>query len=235
MTDTYTRPTFDKLNADKQAQIRETAMREFATHSYEEASINRIVQRLGIAKGSIYQYFGDKKSLYLFLVDYAARQKKNFVGEVRNQAVDDFWAWLQDCYLQGLRFDMHYPHFTGLLHRFSEEKAVPESRMLVERHEEAAFEFFHEKLKETYVDNKPAPRLELTAFMIVQSGRSLLKYVARHYHIDFEENVRKGKPVVGVGQDELEMLTEQVVHSLRYGIQEGKNELSNDNINQDYA
>ncbi len=43
MTDTYTQPTFDKLNAGKQAQIRETAMREFAVHSYEEASTNTSV------------------------------------------------------------------------------------------------------------------------------------------------------------------------------------------------
>lgn len=220
MTDTYTQPTFDKLKADKQAQIREYAIREFATHSYEEASLNRIVQSLGIAKGSIYQYFGDKKSLYLYLAGFAAEKKKSFVGEVRNQTFGEFWPWLHDCFLQGLRFDMHYPHYTGLLHRFSEENAVAEARMLVEQHENLAFDFFHEELCQSYGDSIPATRLELTAFMIVQSGRSLLKYVARHYHIDFEENVRKGKPVVGIGQDELEILTKQVVHSLRYGIQE---------------
>lgn len=220
MNDTYTRSTFDKLKAPKQAQIRECAMREFAVHSYEDASINRIVQAIGIAKGSIYQYFDDKKSLYLYLVGYAAEQKKSFVGEVRNQAFDDFWYWLQDCYLQGLRFDMHYPHYTGLLHRFSEEKAVPEARMMLEHYEKAAFDFFYDKLFQSYAETIPAARLEITTFMIIQSGRSLLKYVARHYHIDFEENVRMGKPVVGIAQNELEMLAEQVVHSLRYGLQE---------------
>lgn len=220
MSDNYTRTTFDKLKADKQAQIREYAMREFATHSYEEASINSIVQRLGIAKGSIYQYFGDKKSLYLFLVGYAARQKKELVGEVRNQEVDEFWTWLQDCYLQGLRFDMQYPHYSGLLHRFSEEKAVPEALMMLEQHEQAAFDFFHERLRHDYGNTVPAPRLEMIAFMIVQSGRSLLKYIARHYHIDYEQNIREGKTVLGVAPEKLEMLAKQLVHSLRYGIQE---------------
>jgi len=219
MNHTYTKDTFEKLRTDKQAQIRESAMREFASHSYEEASVNRIVLAAGIAKGSIYQYFGDKQSLYLYLVDCAARKKKEFVAVTRAQDSPDFWPWLQACYLQGLRFDMQYPHYTGMLHRFSEEKAVPEARMLMEQHEEAAFDFFHEKLKHKYKDVIPAPRLEMTAFMIVQSGRSLLKYVSRHYHIDFEENVKQGKPVLGVVSEELELLTRQVVHSLRYGIQ----------------
>jgi AcrR family transcriptional regulator len=220
MTDTYTQPTFDKLNAGKQAQIRETAMREFAVHSYEEASINRIVMAAGIAKGSIYQYFGGKQSLYLYLVDYAARMKKDFVAVIKEQNSPDFWPWLQACYLHGLHFDMQYPHYTGLLHRFSEEKAVPEVRMMMEQHEQAAFDFFYGKLSQSYDNRIPATRIELTTFMIVQSGRSLLKYVARHYHIDFEQNVREGKPVLGVAPEELEMLAEQVVHSLRYGIEE---------------
>lgn len=219
MEHTYTKDTFEKLRADKQVQVRESAMREFATHSYEDASVNRIVLAAGIAKGSIYQYFGNKRSLYLYLVDCAARQKKSFVAEIREQEVDDFWGWLEDCYLQGLHFDMQYPHYTGLLHRFSEEKAVPEERRLIEQHEEAAFNFLHESLRLNYGNTVPATRLEMTAFMIVQSGRSLLKYVARHYHIDFEENVKQGKPILGVSREELESLTSHVVHSLRYGIQ----------------
>ena len=219
LTDTYTSPTFDKLKTEKQAQIRETAMREFATHSYEDASINRIVKALGIAKGSIFQYFGDKKSLYLYLVDYAARHKKAFSEETRSRQSEDFWAWLQECFLQGLVFDMRYPQYTGLLHRFSEEKAVPEAGMLLDGHEEAAFEFFHERLQHTYGKEKPAAQLEMTAFMIVQSGRSLLKYVARRYDIDYDKKIRNGQPVIGLDEQELKLLAGQVVHSLRYGMQ----------------
>ena len=49
------------------------ALEEFADRDYDGASVSRVVARAGIAKGSIYQYFTDKKDLYLHLVDEAGR------------------------------------------------------------------------------------------------------------------------------------------------------------------
>lgn len=49
------------------------ALEEFADRDYDGASVSRVVARAGIAKGSIYQYFIDKKDLYLHLVDEAGR------------------------------------------------------------------------------------------------------------------------------------------------------------------
>ena len=54
------RETYKNLESDKQQRILDTAVDEFASHGFRQASVNRMVQKLGIAKGSIFQYFGTK-------------------------------------------------------------------------------------------------------------------------------------------------------------------------------
>ncbi len=49
------------------------ALEEFSSNDYESASVSRIVARARIAKGSIYQYFEDKRDFYLHLVDECSR------------------------------------------------------------------------------------------------------------------------------------------------------------------
>jgi AcrR family transcriptional regulator len=65
--------TFLNLSPDKRAALLSLAMDEFATHDYQSASISRILAQAGIAKGSLYQYFRDKRDFYHHLVDHASR------------------------------------------------------------------------------------------------------------------------------------------------------------------
>ena len=51
--------TFENLATAKREQFIQAALAEFAAHNYEVASVNRIVKALGIARGSVYQYFED--------------------------------------------------------------------------------------------------------------------------------------------------------------------------------
>ncbi len=72
------KPTFFNLPDDKREHILTLAIDEFAQNSYQSASISRIVKQAGIAKGSFYQYFEDKKDLYLYLIQLAGEQKAAF-------------------------------------------------------------------------------------------------------------------------------------------------------------
>jgi len=67
--------TFLNLDEEKRRHIISLAYTEFATHTYTGASLSRIVERAGIAKGSIYQYFDDRMDLYLYLLEKAAERK----------------------------------------------------------------------------------------------------------------------------------------------------------------
>lgn len=55
--------TFYNLPEEKRQRIIDAIMREFASHSIEEISINRIIKDADIPRGSFYQYFDDKVDL----------------------------------------------------------------------------------------------------------------------------------------------------------------------------
>jgi AcrR family transcriptional regulator len=76
---------FTSLPEAKGQRLIEESIREFAEHGYAGASTNRIVARVGIAKGSLFHYFGTKNRLYLALLDTAAEEIKNAVGAAAEQ------------------------------------------------------------------------------------------------------------------------------------------------------
>ncbi|MGH9683323.1 MAG: TetR/AcrR family transcriptional regulator [Candidatus Acidiferrales bacterium] len=49
----------------KRARIVDAALRHFAEHGYHAARIEDLASELGVAKGSIFQYFGSKAGLFL--------------------------------------------------------------------------------------------------------------------------------------------------------------------------
>lgn len=60
--------TFFRLPEEKRARILDAAWEEFTRAPYSEASINRIICRSRIPRGSFYQYFADKSDLFLCLI-----------------------------------------------------------------------------------------------------------------------------------------------------------------------
>jgi AcrR family transcriptional regulator len=66
--------TFFNLSDEKRRRIVDAALQEFAAHSFNEASINRIIKHADIPKGSFYQYFKNKEDLYLYFLDEVSKE-----------------------------------------------------------------------------------------------------------------------------------------------------------------
>jgi len=62
---------FERISHEQQQHILEACLEEFARNGYEQASTNAIVKRAGVPKGTLFYFFGSKKKLYLYLIDYA--------------------------------------------------------------------------------------------------------------------------------------------------------------------
>jgi AcrR family transcriptional regulator len=63
--------TFHRLDDDKKERVIRAAIEEFQARGFENAKIEAIARGAGVAKGSIYQYFDDKKELFLYCVTWA--------------------------------------------------------------------------------------------------------------------------------------------------------------------
>ena len=68
--------TFFNLPEEKKDKIIAVAIDEFAQNHYEKVTINKIVERAEIPKGSFYQYFENKDDLYIFLFGQIGNSKK---------------------------------------------------------------------------------------------------------------------------------------------------------------
>ena len=62
---------FLALNKNKQDIIINAAFECFGKFGYDKTSVNDIAVAAGISKASVFQYFGTKKQLYSYLLDYA--------------------------------------------------------------------------------------------------------------------------------------------------------------------
>ena len=60
--------TFRRLPEEKRARFLDAAWAEFTRVSMGEVSINQIVQKAGVPRGSFYQYFADKDDLFGYLM-----------------------------------------------------------------------------------------------------------------------------------------------------------------------
>lgn len=63
--------TFKNLNNEKQEIIMRSAIKKFCSQGYEKANIGEIAKDAGVAKGSMYQYFENKKELFLYSLRWA--------------------------------------------------------------------------------------------------------------------------------------------------------------------
>jgi AcrR family transcriptional regulator len=79
------KPTFLKLPKAKRRRFLRAALKEFAAHDYDAASVSRVVASLGIAKGSLYQYFDGKQELFLHLIDVAVEA---MMKSLQDQQID---------------------------------------------------------------------------------------------------------------------------------------------------
>jgi len=61
--------TFLRLPEEKRNRFLNAAWTEFTHTSFADVSINRIVHQAGIPRGSFYQYFADKRDLFVYLIE----------------------------------------------------------------------------------------------------------------------------------------------------------------------
>lgn len=78
--------TFLRLPEEKRSRILDAAWEEFLRVKFADASINKIILRARIPRGSFYQYFTDKEDLFAYLLRDIREQYEELFGELLLQA-----------------------------------------------------------------------------------------------------------------------------------------------------
>lgn len=107
--------TFFNLPEDKHEKILDAAMSEFEMNSYENVSINQIVAKSGISKGSFYQYFEDKKDLYKYILSLIIKKKLEYITPLMSNPFDhNFFQVIREMNLSGLKFAKDNPRYMAI-------------------------------------------------------------------------------------------------------------------------
>ncbi len=114
--------TFFNLPFAKRRSIEEEAIREFAENTFERASLTKIVENCGIAKGCMYQYFEDKLDLYLYIVELAYEEKKKYVQRAF-ETPGHIFETLEEYYRQSLIFSLEHPALHKVTNNFWDSRA----------------------------------------------------------------------------------------------------------------
>lgn len=181
--------TFFNLEQEKRQAVVEAALKEFAGETFERASLSKIVENCGIAKGSMYQYFRDKRDLYLYIVDLAYEQKRSYVAQAFIKGGDIF-SVLEGYYLQSYRFAQDYPLHHQVANKFWDSRAESLHLKLAEGRLSRAHDFaqfLHEAKEQGAVNPNLDP--EAVFFVYHAVGKGLIDYFEEGQNDGFLQNV----------------------------------------------
>lgn len=207
-------PTFHNLDPQKQERILDEALSEFADKGYARASLNVLVARLGISKGSIFQYFRDKSGLFSQVFDFAVSRVKDHLRRVREATRgQDVFQRLEQSLLAGLEMTEANPRLFRLYLKIVFEGDVPFRGRLLQSIRLFSHDYIMDLLAEAQAEGqlRPGLDLELAAFAV---DSLLERFLVAHHleHMDPGLDLHKAAP------QQARLRAAQLVDLLRHGL-----------------
>ncbi len=214
-----TTQTFYNLKPERQEEILQLAYQEFALNGYQNASLSEIIRRLGLAKGSFYRYFASKKELFSFLLKEATQRRLATLRVLIEDDQMDFFRLLKKNFRNKIEFDSRYPVIGGFLYRIMHEKDHTEVSDIIGEHYNTLIDQTKLILSlPQYRQHLQFPDALFAAFHVFHMQLWLYDYVAREYHVDFEENIRQRRPLFTISDAEIDKVLEWSGELLKNGI-----------------
>ena len=218
--------TFENLPPERQKEIIDVCLEEFTFHNYREASLTRIIKKLGLAKGSFYRYFESKKDLYAFLIEYGKRATFELFKKIFEEPMTDIIdAWVR-FYLACARQDNAYPLLGYFGYKVTQDKNNPILGDVPFKSKIKGIEF----LSDLFLEQQKQGRLrgdvdvDLLIFLLIQIQDGFLDYLRLKYDIDFEKNIKERRPFFPLEETVLKMELESYFGVLRNGFFKGVNQ-----------
>jgi len=209
--------TFFNLPAEKRDSILNLAIEEFAWNDYKNASISNIVARAGIAKGSLYQYFNDKRDLYLYLLQLAWEEKKRFLETSTppdpSMHLFDYLRWMVQ---EGARFELSNPLLAQVASRalfsdrpFGDEPFNQMRKATLEFYDQLILTGIDQGVIDSTIDTG------LAIFLLSTLFNHFGEYLMEREQVDIQQISEGAKEYRNV---ELQELTEQLISILQRGL-----------------
>ena len=209
--------TFFNLPDEKRNRLLEVLLDEFADNDYKNVSVGRIVDRVGIAKGSFYQYFADKQDCYLYLIQLGMEEKTAFLRQLPPDGTTDLFGRLRWMLNAGMRFQFKSPRLAKISYKaIFDDVPLPEETMRAIRN--GGYAYFQQQVVVEIESGRidPVTDPDTAAFMLNAVFVDLGRYLMERYAISPEQLLRE--PSQAFEQDEIHRTIEQVISILEDGL-----------------
>lgn len=220
------KPTFEKLPNDKRQAFIKGFLEEFAANNYDKASVSVVVKKLNIAKGSVYQYFENKLDLYLYLKSLCEMTKVEYVLGIKREEYPSFWAYYRKQYEAGIQFDLEHPLESQFLYRIGEKESSEVLREFMKEWKQQAIQAYI-GIIQAEIDQghfRKDISAEAMTYFLVSVSMGIGDVLRDRYHIDFDENIKDGKPVFALDKAALMEAVDEQIELLKEALNLKKNE-----------
>ena len=171
--------TFFNLSEDKRERIIDAAINEFSIRLYHKARITAIADNAGIAKGSFYQYFQNKKDLFKYIIELIVNKKLEYINNdmLKNKEKYSFFQLLREIYLSGIRFAKDNPRLLSIGNILINNKELQNEIWgeQIDKSSEFYFQLLEEGLAKGELD--PSIDIELVSILLTGLNYSLIDIV----------------------------------------------------------
>lgn len=112
---------FKKLDTDKQKRIINASLQVFSVNDFKHALTDDIAAKAQISKGSLFQYFKNKISLYIYLYNFSLEQLGNIINGQFNFKERDYFELQYQSLLLKITLYKEHPYLNQFVIKANEE------------------------------------------------------------------------------------------------------------------
>jgi AcrR family transcriptional regulator len=215
--------TFLNLPEEKRNVIVNAAIDEFAEYGFESASINRIVANSDISKGSFYQYFEDKRDVFMYLLTVLEREKMEyFKGKhppSNNMDTFQYFRWMIK---EGMKFNSAYPDLVQAVSRvmFGEGLYYQNFNHVRERSVQGLRAMIQQAIQNGEVD--PSVDVDLAVMVIETWSNAISNYI-------LQEGMKQKDIMKWVRSTKTQEKIDKLLYVMEYGLRKTESQFSTSN------
>lgn len=212
--------TFFNLTEDKRERIIDTALEEFAKYDYKTASVSRIVENAGISKGSMYQYFDNKKDLYLYLINLVSDEKLSHISKSIDADEKDFFEMYKQINLIATQFDLNHIKHSSLLYNAVSERNNDELGDIPSEILRSSDDFMKNFIYQAQLDGqiRTDVELDLLAFLISRITMEMADYISHKFNFSYSKIVLEGTGSLPIDEEDIKKVLDELIKFYKTGL-----------------
>lgn len=214
------KPTFINLTKAKREHFLAVALEEFAMNDYDHASITHIVKVLGIAKGSVYQYFENKKDLYGYLLEQATQRRLEYVKNLLRTPPQNIYDLFASLFVQTIQFDIENPLYSRLLANANNEKFSKDLGNAMIEQRKKSMDFMRGLLEREVLMGgiRFDLNIDLAGYLLAQINTNILDFLVIQNKIEADTLLNPKKLKKAITDADIQSTARQIADFMRIGI-----------------